>query len=91
MYTTKRINTKAMIKKTSLFVIAAWILLVAFTLEKAPLCGQQAQKGFAVIELFTSEGCSSCPPADALIARIEKETTDQQIYILAHHVDYWTL
>jgi hypothetical protein len=46
-------------------------------------------KGFAVIELFTSEGCSSCPPADKLIARIEKESGDKPIYILAYHVDYW--
>jgi hypothetical protein len=46
-------------------------------------------KGFAVIELFTSEGCSSCPPADALIARVEKESSDKPIYILAYHVDYW--
>ena len=46
-------------------------------------------KGFAVVELFTSEGCSSCPPADALVARIQKEDKDKQVYILAFHVDYW--
>jgi len=46
-------------------------------------------KGFAVVELFTSEGCSSCPPADAVIARVEKESTDKPIYIMAFHVDYW--
>ena len=46
-------------------------------------------KGFAVIELFTSEGCSSCPPADALVARVEKEIADKPVYILAFHVDYW--
>jgi hypothetical protein len=46
-------------------------------------------KGFAVVELFTSEGCSSCPPADALVARIEKESADKPVYILAFHVDYW--
>lgn len=45
--------------------------------------------GFAVVELFTSEGCSSCPSADALIARIQKENNDKPVYILAHHVDYW--
>ncbi|MGY3053274.1 hypothetical protein ACVWYG_001472 [Pedobacter sp. UYEF25] len=45
--------------------------------------------GFAVIELFTSEGCSSCPPADELIAKIAKETDNENIYILAFHVDYW--
>ena len=45
--------------------------------------------GFALIELFTSEGCSSCPPADALVAKIKKETADGRVYILAYHVDYW--
>ncbi|OQP57223.1 hypothetical protein A3860_11745 [Niastella vici] len=43
---------------------------------------------FAVIELFTSEGCSSCPPADELAARIGREF-DQEVYVLAFHVDYW--
>ena len=46
-------------------------------------------KGFAVVELFTSEGCSSCPPADALVARVQKESTNKPVYILAFHVDYW--
>lgn len=45
--------------------------------------------GFAVLELFTSEGCSSCPPADELVARIQKEAGDKPVYILAFHVDYW--
>lgn len=46
-------------------------------------------KGFAVIELFTSEGCSSCPPADELLASIQREVKDKPVYILAYHVDYW--
>ena len=46
-------------------------------------------KGFAVVELFTSEGCSSCPPADDLAAKIQKENIDMPVYILAYHVDYW--
>jgi hypothetical protein len=45
--------------------------------------------GFAVLELFTSEGCSSCPPADQLMGEIEKLYKDQPVYILAYHVDYW--
>ena len=47
--------------------------------------------GFAVVELFTSEGCSSCPPADAVVAKIQKESEGKPIYILAYHVDYWDL
>jgi len=44
---------------------------------------------FAVIELFTSEGCSSCPPADDAIAKLQKESSGKPVYILAFHVDYW--
>lgn len=47
------------------------------------------KKGFAVLELFTSEGCSSCPPADDLMAKIQNEYKDQPVYLLAFHVDYW--
>jgi hypothetical protein len=46
-------------------------------------------KSFAVLELFTSEGCSSCPPADELLAKIQKETEGKTVYLLAYHVDYW--
>ncbi len=45
--------------------------------------------GFAVVELFTSEGCSSCPSADELIAKVENEINGKPVYILAFHVDYW--
>lgn len=41
-----------------------------------------------VIELFTSQGCSSCPPADKLIARLSEELKED-IIILSYHVDYW--
>ncbi|ALG90129.1 MULTISPECIES: DUF1223 domain-containing protein [Actibacterium] len=39
-----------------------------------------------VIELFTSQGCSSCPPADALLGELSKR---EDIIALALHVDYW--
>src|ERR1700709_1958776 len=45
--------------------------------------------GFAVVELFTSEGCSSCPAADDVVAKVQNENNDKPVYILAYHVDYW--
>ncbi|OQP61194.1 hypothetical protein A3860_05635 [Niastella vici] len=45
--------------------------------------------GFVVAELFTSEGCSSCPPADKLLEKLQQEDQGKPVYLLAFHVDYW--
>ncbi|MEP6684351.1 MAG: DUF1223 domain-containing protein [Parafilimonas sp.] len=44
--------------------------------------------GFAVVELFTSEGCSSCPSADEAVAKLLK-AHNRNVYVLGYHVDYW--
>lgn len=54
-----------------------------------PYLNQAQTDGFAVVELFTSEGCSSCPPADELLSKMQKEAQGKNIYLMAFHVDYW--
>ena len=67
---------------------AAAVALCAFA--GADLGGEADAAGrdvpLGVVELFTSQGCSSCPPADALFADL---VSRKDIVALAYHVDYW--
>ncbi|EJG02519.1 hypothetical protein FF52_04830 [Flavobacterium sp. F52] len=60
-----------------------------FLLIGNSIFSQNNSKGFALLELYTSEGCSSCPPADELLGKIQNAYKDKNVYVLAYHVDYW--
>ena len=79
--------------KTNVGLIAIVIGLLAATSSYSQKDDpkRSGSSSTVVLELFTSEGCSSCPPADALLAKIEsiQPFPDTHIIAIEEHVDYW--
>lgn len=64
---------------------------MASTVKSTEISTNGSFEPVAVLELFTSQGCSSCPPADALLGRTieDAKKNGKNIYALSFHVDYW--
>lgn len=65
-------------------------MLAGSTASAAPLLFQSSERQTALVELFTSEGCSSCPPAESWLSRLKENPGLWHDFVpVAFHVDYW--
>lgn len=75
------------------FVLVAGLICgpVGWLSGQAPTTSQASQRVPVLVELFTSEGCSDCPPADSLLGQLDAEQpiAGAQAIVLSEHVTYW--
>ncbi|MFZ6767904.1 DUF1223 domain-containing protein [Undibacterium sp. Di26W] len=76
----------------TLFLISLFAGVASSPLQAADICSKTSPgHTVALLELYTSEGCDSCPPADKTISRLYQSTglNSDQVIPVSLHVDYW--
>jgi hypothetical protein len=70
---------------------AVMVLILAASPADAVTCtAESSERRVALLELYTSEGCDSCPPADRWVSGlVERGLGPERVVILGFHVDYW--
>src|SRR6266404_1302485 len=78
-----------MARFTALAILALAAIFLSIVAAKTSEPGPPRKA--VVVELFTSEGCSSCPPADELLTHLRQDLAAKNIQVipLGFHVDYW--
>lgn len=67
----------------------AMVIAMTGILSGAAGAGDGDPARIALLELYTSEGCNSCPPTDAWVSSLSPQLVPQKLVVLAFHVDYW--